>query len=427
MSKFLQATAVSYFTHHQVPASQPELLMNQSRSLSAILSVSIIVATSFWLATRQTPASAPPAPVLDSKELGSHSVKETKLKPESLPSVENRLKQPINGPCSPQPATQDIAALLRDAITRNEEAEIMRLIQMLSENRNVHISSIIALAEDESIALHLRATVLRIMGNMSDDASLHCLVALSKSLRKHELRVEVIKSLGRRPEHGAELRLQELSADPSDPAQNMAVSFLGKGADQHSKNILKRHLQSHSNSEELKNASIYALRHYKDEQTRTMLIGVASDATAASRLRATAIYSLGVIGNHDALSAIKNNLNSPEREVRYSAVLASSRVHDEQVTMDLVKSLCDTSNFPHVRNAAASSLSLNANAADLAALRREICNTDGFGCRLASQVFARKGDVEAVSVLESITKSTSDDYVVDGINTAIKSLKYKNQ
>lgn len=329
-------------------------------------------------------------------------------------------------PAVPVPHVSTHTNLLRDmktAIAVHATNDVAALLKTLRENPAAHAAAIIALAQDNSVLPAIRALMLKLMGGLRDDESLVALVALSETLSDPMLRAESVKALGNRPEHEAEARLRVIADDPQDPARAMATSLLGTGSTRESQDLLASQLTDPASSPELRNAALYAMRRYDDQATVAALMQTANDPSASARERATALYSLGVIGNSNALPVVKANLNSQDREVRYSAALAATRVSDATVSASLVTSLCDIDNFPHVRKAASAALVRNATATDLETLRLQTQNTDGFGIRLACDVFAAKRDESAIPILQSLSGKVSDLYVRQHIEQAVESIK----
>lgn len=335
----------------------------------------------------------------------------------SVPTVGNA--PPAKGILAPQETEQD----LRNAIASKDQQSLTDIFKLLREDRDGHADVIRRLAIDAEIPMFVRLAMVGLMREMRDAESLDVLLVLSREKGEPALRAEALKALGMRPETEAEDRLRQIAADTSNPGRAMALSLMGGGRGGESRGALLAVVRQGADAKhEDVNAALYSLRHYRDEETVATLLGVARNEDLAPRLRATALYSLGVTGTPKALSAIKSNLASPEREIRYSAVLASARISDAEVSASLIGQLCDTGNWPHVRKAASASLSQNANATDLEALRQSVSQTDGFGIILAGDVFVAKDDKEAVPLLRAIAKTTSDRDVVNKLNAAITAL-----
>lgn len=321
---------------------------------------------------------------------------------------------------SPQ---QNILLAMRSALAGNVTNDVVDLLKMIRENPTAHATSIVALARDDAVLPSIRAMMLKSMGNLRDATTLDALIQLSKTLAEPILRAESVKALGQRTEHEAEARLRVIADDPKDPARAMATSFLGIGAARESRELLTGQLTDPASSPELRNAALYAMRRFDDHTTVATLMQILNGPSVPARERATALYSLGVIGDDSGLPLVKANLDSPDREVRYSATLAATRISDSEISAHLVTSLCDSANFPHVRKAASHALICNASQADLDSLRRNVQKTDGYGIRLACDVFVGRNDAQAVSVLSALSQDISDAYVIEKIEGTIVSLQ----
>lgn len=318
---------------------------------------------------------------------------------------------------------QDLEAALLKAIDENDQEALARLLSQIREDRQKYADLIVRLALDDGMPTFVRVFMVSMMREMEDKASLAALLSLVDEVGESALRAEVIKALGVRPEMETEDRLRKISEDESDPARAMALSLLGGSRNAESRVALLDVIEGGSSvtPEEL-NAALYSMRHYRDAESVQTLIDVARDETQTPRIRATALYSLGVTGASDALPVIKENLDSSEREIRYSAALASVRVSDAELTSQLVGQLCDPGNYPHVRKAASVSLSRHGNADDLKALREVIHNTDGFGITLACEVFEAAGDSHCIPILKELAATSSDGFVLKKIESAIHSI-----
>lgn len=413
--------------------------MNRLGRVTVILLAAAVVAGGFWFAAHSRKVhsagavSVVSAGGADKGSSGSTS-DVTQSDPRSVrTALSQNPSQPVAGgggsggrqaPTAPSTTPpRDLAAALKNAFSGNATNDVSALLKMLLDDPKGNAAAIIALAHDETLLPNIRAMMLKLMGGLRDTASLDALVQLSETLSDPILRAESVKALGQRPEHEAEARLRVIADDAQDPARAMATSLLGIGAARESQELLAGQLTNPASSPELRNAALYAMRRYDDQATVTTLMQAANDPSVSAKERATALYSLGVIGNSNALPAVKANLNSPDREVRYSAALAATRVSDPQVSATLVTSLCDIGNFPHVRKAASAALVRNATATDLETLRLDVQITDGFGIRLACDVFAAKRDKAAIPILQSLAGKISDSYVHQRIEEAIESIE----
>ena len=319
---------------------------------------------------------------------------------------------------------QDLEATLRRAVAEGNRETFAWVLTRLREDRHLYANLINRVVLSYDMPLWVRLPIIPLMRAMTDGASLDALLELSYCEGDPAIRAESIKALGVRTEVQAESRLREISLDSTDPAREMALSFLGENQEPTSRDLLLETVRQETpDNEEVLNAALYSLRHYNDQETIQSLLNVAQDETMSPRLRATALYSLGVTGVSEALPIIKANLASLDREVRYSAVLASLRVSDGEVSAILVRQLCDTTNYPHVRKAASASLSANATKADLNKLSKTVSETDGYGMILASDVFVAKQDKDALMILQQLAQTSSDTYVVSKLNEAITRLE----
>jgi HEAT repeat protein len=292
--------------------------------------------------------------------------------------------------------------------------------QILKEPQK-YAATIIALASDESAPNSVRSLMIRLLGGLTDGESLQALLDISGRPGEVTLRPESLKALAGRQEKAAEARLREIASDASDPGQAMAMSLLGTSHSQESRSALLSQARRNDpdNNEQLRNAALYSLRRYGDSEAVQVLMQTASDVSEPARIRATALYSLGVIGDASALSIVKESLASADREVRYSAALASVRISDQDITAGLVQQLCDAANYLHVRKAASMGLAKNASATDLAALRQALPTCDGFGLILAADIFAARNDRGSLGVLQNLVRDNSDGYVVAKVQEAI--------
>ncbi|MBU0679698.1 MAG: HEAT repeat domain-containing protein [Verrucomicrobia bacterium] len=303
--------------------------------------------------------------------------------------------------------------------------EVATLIEVLRTRPQDYITEITALALDPLMLPTVRAAMVRIMARMEDAATLDALIALSSDTAEHALRAETIRALGGRTENDAEARLREIAGDSDDHARAMAMSLLGRSQDGQSQRLLTEQVQDPSAPIEVRNASLYALRRFTDEEAVSTLLSAANDNAEPARIRATALYSLGAMGTSNALPVVKQGLMSTNREMRYTAALAAQTVSDEQVSAQLVATLSDISDYPHVRKAASAALARNATPSDLASLRANIEKTDGYGVRLACDVFIAHDDAEAVPILEHLRTTISDSYVIQKLDDAIDTIEEK--
>lgn len=316
---------------------------------------------------------------------------------------------------------------VRNALSNNSTNELAALLKELRRNPQQHASAVIALANDSSLPASVRGMMVKLLAGMTDNESLQALVGLSTQTDQVALRAESLKALGIRQEAEAEARLRQIAASPSDPARAMATSLLGSSRSEESRTVLLTQVgRGESNSEELRNAALYSLRRFGDREVVQTLLDTAEDPTESARIRATALYSLGTIGNSNAIPVIQANLNSHEREVRYSAVLASQRVSSPEIAAQLVNQLCDNENYLHVRKAASAALSRNASATDMEALRKAAEHTDGFGLVLAAEVFTARKDQQALGLLRNAITHTADPYVTAKLQNAIHQLEGGN-
>lgn len=317
---------------------------------------------------------------------------------------------------------------VRNALSNNSTNEIATLLKELRREPQGHATAIIALATDDSLPSSVRGMVVKLLGGMNDNASLQALVGLSSQTDQVALRAESLKALGIRQEAEAEARLREIATFTSDPARAMATSLLGSSRSEDSRTVLLTQSGwDESSGEELRNAALYSLRRFPDQEVVQTLLATANDSSETARIRATALYSLGTIGNSNAVPVIQANLNSQEREVRYSAALASQRVSSPEITAQLVGQLCDSENYLHVRKAASAALGRYASAADLAALRTAAEQTDGFGLVLAAEVFATRKDRQAVAFLQRALAGSADGYVTEKLQDALDHLQGGSQ
>ena len=407
-------------------------------SVVVVIAVALVFAGGVWLVPRSRklpPPLAKPSATVGGESSGDSSAVRVRRPTGALTQAVSTARTAggsarAAGGSSAQPASaptftapRDFFSAVRDALSRDDKERLRHLLGIIRSDPAAHVSAIVSLALDEAIPATIRATMIELMRGLRDSASLRALLDLSTDTANATLRAESLKALGARREDVAQERLQNIASDPADPAHAMAISLLGTEQDVESRRLLRAELENPAASDETKNAALYGLRHYPDAETVASLLAIAADAAAPARHRATALYSLGVIGDDAALPAIKANLQSDEREVRYSAALAATRVSDASVTEVLVPSLCDIANYPHVRKAASAALAENATPQDLETLRASIHTTDGFGIRLACDVFEAKGDPAAVPILRALSQEISDDYVLKQIEATITAIQ----
>ena len=319
----------------------------------------------------------------------------------------------------------DIKSAILNAARAGATNELSRLLEILTAQKNTYIGEIAALASDSTLPDPVRVLMIQLLRDLNDPLSLEVLLQLSNTNASPLLRAESLKGLGLRKSEQSEQQLREIANDETDEARAMAVSLLGN-RNTSSRTLLIDLVKTAANDEEVLNAALYSLRTYADDEVVKMLITHATNQSNSPRLRATALYSLGVSGNSNGLFAIKANVDSPEREVRYSAVVASSRILDHDLSMKLVGQLGDMGNFPHVRKAASVSLANNATPVVLAELRKAFPSMDDYGAILTSEVFAKATDTESLSLLQERLTLTSDRYAQSKIRDAMAAIKLRN-
>ncbi len=293
----------------------------------------------------------------------------------------------------------------------------------IGNNKKQSVDGLIEMASDEDMPMKFRLFAINLMGDLEDSDTLKFLLGLSDEEVRATIRSEVIKSIAKRKEYEATVRLQKIAIDSSDPARALAVSFLGKKKDPTTLEILKNILKSEKSNIELKNATLYALRNFNSSDTIFLLKNYVEDLNNPSRIRATALYSLSITAPIEAEGLIKRSLISDNREVRFTAALAASRLKGEDISSMLLKQLIDPANYPHVRKAASTALKQNITKSDLDLIRRHINNLDSYGILLASEILVARKDTHAANVMRRIADSTPDVFLKERLESYAKKLE----
>lgn len=305
---------------------------------------------------------------------------------------------------------------LQQASQNGSSEELNEALHEIIKRKEYYVPELLQIASHKMLPPVFRIFAVGLLGKLADLESLDTLLQLVKDVTDDSVRAETIKALGKRNEAEAEACLREIAQNSDDRGRAMAISFLGKSQDPESKSLLVKVIEKSKSSlgkeDAEANAALYALRHYNDVHSVQFLIAQTKDDTNSSRLRATALYSLGVTGDNLGLESVKQNLSSSEREVRYSAVLAAGRIFDKEVALKLVEHLCDPMNYEHVREAASVALrNHNPTIEALDYLQESLKKSDSFGILLAGKIFAERKDISKLEMLREYSLRTKSLYL----------------